>query len=447
MSKPIYECIDKYVVYAACVGPMHVGGTDEKSEVLIHPITGVPFIQATSICGALRDYYSQITGENPNSVKRLFGDTSNTSESRIRFTDGVFDPDPDLRLELRPRICLDNESGTAGTKQVSGLSDTKSGQKFDMQYVGSGAKFHFEIFLYDSTEEESVMLQTALAALHAGEIQFGGQKSNGCGYIEIQDLQFRHYDMRQPLDRKAWIQESESDLKSIELPKIERTLHSDIYEIEVMASTEGELLVKGIAVEKFGKDEPKAVNLKDARGRFIIPGSSVKGAIRNRMEMIADYLGKDESLIFEGFGRSSESESEGIRGNLRFRDVVVGNENGEDCALRTRIHIDKLTGGVMNGALFSELNVYGDLKLCMNVSDRRNAKAVTGLLMLALRDLAYKMYALGSGQSVGKGYLDVKEIRIRDLQQGKECILNHAFEAAGDRAILDQCMAALRETR
>ncbi|MCD7885380.1 MAG: RAMP superfamily CRISPR-associated protein [Lachnospiraceae bacterium] len=442
MSKAIYTLVDKYVVHAVCAGPMHVGGAGKKSEVLIHPVSGLPFVQATGICGVLRAYCGQIA--SAKEVNSLFGDTSDTAESRIRFSDGLFIRNENLRMELRPRLALDPKTGTAAAKKDAGLEESKSGQKFDMQYVGSGSELQFEIFHYDATEEETRLLLGALAALDAHEIQFGGQKSNGCGYIKIQKLLHGHYDMTRKEDRAAWIQESEDGMEPVALAAVEKTLHSDAYEVEILAETEGELLVKGIAVEKFGKDEPKATNIKDASGRYVIPGSSVKGAIRNRMEMIAGYLGISKELVFESFGRASESENEGMRGSLRFRDVAVGDEEGRDCALRTRIHIDKFTGGVMNGALFSELNVFGDLKLCINVADRRNAKAVTGLLLLALRDLAYKMYALGSGQSVGKGYLNVKEIHVRDLRQEKECTLNGKFELSGGREVAEACLEALR---
>ncbi|KIR01311.1 DUF324 domain-containing protein [Lachnospiraceae bacterium TWA4] len=438
MSNAIYDCVDKYKVYVTCIEPMHTGCTGDKGEVLIHPVDQTPFVQATSICGVLRSYCNKIAKESV--VEQLFGGTTDNLESKIKFSDGKFDEESKLQLELRPKIQLDNAFGTMSSSEVKGTNEIKSGHKFDMQYVGAGAKFSFEIYIYGGTAEDKKLIETGLAALHAQEIQFGGQKSNGCGYVKINKLLHKHYDMTNPTERKQWI--NEEGLTSIEILKLDVVNHVNKYRVEILAETESELLIKGIVVEKFGKEEPKDMNIKNAEGRYIIPGSSFKGSIRNRMEMIADYMSLNPSIIYDSFGKAVETSEDGFRGNLYFRDIIVGEENKHN--LRTRIRIDKFTGGVMNGGLFSQLNIYGDMTIAVHLLDDKNPDAVLGLFLLAIRDLAHKMYAIGSGQNVGKGYLTIKEIKIVDLKENTSCSLDSTFQVSGDSKIVNQCLVALK---
>lgn len=244
--------------------------------------------------------------------------------------------------------------------------------------------------------------------------------------------------MKKIEDRHMW--RDESGLEEISLPDLTVDDRRIAYEIEVKAETENELLVKGIAVEDFGKDAPKATNIKNTKGKYIIPGSSFKGSVRNRMSMIADYMGLNGALIFDAFGKASDADESGITGNLRFRDIVVEKEKD---APRTRIRIDKFTGGVVNGGLFSELNVSGNLDITIQIANKNHPDAVTGLLLLALRDLGCQLYALGSGQSVGKGYVNVKEITVRDIINARECHLDTSFTVDEGREVIDRCMNAL----
>ena len=66
----IYNKVAKYTITAQCREPLHIGsGNGSNGEVLIHPVKNVPFVQATGIAGALREFYS----EDEMLQKRLFG--------------------------------------------------------------------------------------------------------------------------------------------------------------------------------------------------------------------------------------------------------------------------------------------------------------------------------------------------------------------------------------
>ena len=91
-----YQKIIKYLVTAVCAQPLHIGSASgEKEEVLVHPTDDRPFIQASSLAGVLRQYYTVTHGEEQ--AEGLFGarrfeTDANACDgaSRVRFGDGVF---------------------------------------------------------------------------------------------------------------------------------------------------------------------------------------------------------------------------------------------------------------------------------------------------------------------------------------------------------------------
>ncbi len=442
MIEAKYQRIHQYEIHGICTAPLHVGGTaGATDEVLLRPTDHMPFIPATGIAGVLRSYSARLT--TPDVVDRLFGDAVQDIESRIRITDGEFTDKSKLQFELRPRITISRETGTVSAEVGKGTDDKVSGQYRNMMYLGAGATFVFTIYLYDATEMEEELFVGILAAMHHGRLQFGGQRSTGGGYIGIENVLHRTYDLRQEADRKDWAQEK--GLILLNLDKLNRKDPGLAYEITVRAETESELLIKGIAVEQFAEDAPAVVNMKNAAGTYIIPGSSIKGAIRQRMEMIADYMKLPAEVLESAFGRRGEGAEEGRMGSLYFRDVLLDqSESGSTREhLRTRIHIDKFTGGVISGGTFSELSVFGDLEIRMTICGEGNLPAVTGLLLLAIRDLAQKKFALGGGQSIGRGYLNIQEVRLTQTNSAQVCVLGNQLQIQSGRALLETCMKAL----
>lgn len=454
-----YSKIIKYVIKAECQEPLHIGSAEGgEEEVLIHPVDHIPFIQASSIAGVFRSYSEQAYGSMDTENlfgKRKFGENANASEqgSKIRFSDGIFENHgQNLKLELRPRVSIDPVSGTCRESVVKGTS-MKSGHKFNMEYISAGANFIFNIYLYD--EQCKSQIEDILSAVNQGIVQFGGQKSNGCGYIRILKAFCREFDMTKPEDRKLWYQEeelSEEKYQDITKTLMKESNMKNAFEIFLEGRTEGELLVKSISALDVGKDAADSENLRNGKGDYIVPGSSLKGALRSQMEKIVSYLSGSgvscESIIEDAFGRKSTETQQGKTGNLFVYDTVIGEKEENDMApLKRRIHIDKFTGGIMHGGLFSEKNVYGNMTLRITVRNKNFPEKTCGVLMMALRDLAIGTLNLGSGYNVGKGVISVKKIVLKDCRGAeKTAVLD--FEnnkIMDDDKIISQCLAAVQE--
>lgn len=443
-----YEKVIKYLVTAVCTQPLHIGSASgDKEEVLVHPTDGRPFIQASSISGVLRQYSVAIHGDKQ--AERLFGasrfeEDANSLDgaSKVRFGDGRFCGEH-VMLELRPRVKINSESGTCDAGSIKG-TDRQAGHKFNMEYIGAGAMFQFPIYLYDESLREN--LEEILSAVYQEDVQFGGQKSNGCGFIRLKHLKRKIFNMKEGNDRKDWADEETLPDQAYEdiLSEMKRRTPKKpaaAYEITVTGSTEGELLVKSIAVEEYGENAPDSMNIRNAEREYIVPGSSLKGAVRSQMEKIARYIDSDH-IIRETFGDTGSLTGEGKAGNIVFYDTVVGNRKDNDRArIKNRIHIDKFTGGVMHGGLFNEKNVSGKVTFRIVIHDRNNPDGTCGLLLMALRDLAVGVMSVGSGYSVGKGIIDVDHIVVCDRKNAGEATITFGEGTITDKSgIISRCV-------
>lgn len=445
-----YQTIIKYKINATCKEPLHIGNAvGSKEEVLVHPVDDIPFIQAASIAGVFRRYCENI---HPGQTEALFGsrrtDQGTESEeygSRIRFEDGRFSQKGgNCQLELRARVSIDPVSGTCSKSVVKGTAK-ESGHKFEMEYIGAGANVSFAVYLYD--EQFQSVVEEIFAAINSSEIIFGGQRSNGCGELHIDSLKKKIFHMGNKADRLLWAGEEmmpESEYEDITESLDKITTSGNAYEISVTGQTEGSLLVKSVAVTDCGKGAPDSMNVQNAAKDYIVPGSSLKGAIRSQMEKIASYI-ENEEVIENTFGKAADN-GEAKCGNIRFYDTIVGKKKENDLVEPSyRIHIDKFTGGVMQTGLFSEKNVFGDMELRIHISDSNQPERTLAVLLMALRDLAAGLVNIGSGYSVGKGILVVDQITIKDCRKKVEAKLDMKNNRIKDeKKIIAQCMKTIQ---
>ena len=462
---------DKYKVRAELTQPMRTGGGESPEAVLTHPVTGEPFLQAYGIAGACREYAGKAF---PSLEEELFGSAVSRKDirfGRLRFSDGHFCGPDRLKMELRPHVAVDAETGTVLSGQIKGTSRT-GGHKFNLTSLGAGNVLEFTIYLLSGPEDHeigTVFMLDMFAAMHRGDIRFGGRKSLGCGRVRIASLLHKCFDMRAAEDRSLWagertLPDREYTEKAAEVQKVLRipAETADAYEITVTGHTDS-LLIKSIAVSGVGADAPDAAGIQNAAGEYIIPGSSLKGALRSRMEKIAGWLAEQSGsscgdLLEELFGRKGTAGDTGRAGHIIVEDTVVGSRKDNDAApLQHRIHIDKFTGGVINGSLFAERTVRGDLELRITVLPCSHSTAACGLLLLALRDLAAGQFTMGSGYGIGRGLIEVKEIRLRKAGTDRSAVICLESEGAelaerlknarteDKTGMITECLRALKE--
>ena len=441
-----FDKITRYKISAKCEGPLHIGSAiGDRAEVLIDPISDTPFVQASSIAGVFRAYCRDILKDSR--WVQLFGSNAVENMSRLRFEDGHFNDG--CKMEYRPHVRINRKTGSVQSEIIKGDS-RKSGQKYNMEYVGTGSEICFDMYLFEDTygdDDLSGLTMELISAMKCGLLQFGGKKSNGTGIVRLLSVKLKKYNMTDEADRKAWRGLEDSDLQDYtnKLDTVENGSYA--YEIIVNGCTENNIQVKGLATLGTGKGAPDSQNIRNAIKEYIIPGSSFKGAVRAHMEKIASYLECDE-VIELSFGKKTESGNLGCLGNLIFSDTVIGNiEENDNMNIQYRIHIDKFTGSVFNKGLFNEKNASGELSFKIKILDRNNPKKTLGLLMFALRDLAIGTMSVGNGYSIGKGIINVSEIHIMDKKNNCEATIDYSGEVASlvdDNDIISQAICELR---
>ena len=118
-----YHLIEKYRVEVETTAPLHIGsGTREDGEVLLHPVTEIPFIQSSSIAGVFRSISEILNGKKE--TEDLFGAPNQTGDtidngSRVIISDGEMDIST-VKMEYRPRVAIDSYSGAVSSSKVAG---------------------------------------------------------------------------------------------------------------------------------------------------------------------------------------------------------------------------------------------------------------------------------------------------------------------------------------
>ena len=175
--------------------------------------------------------------------------------------------------------------------------------------------------------------------------------------------------------------------------------------------------------------------MMNSNGKYILPGSSFKGVIRNNFTKISKLKGLN--YITEiAFGQEATSSDKKV-GRLYFEDIEI--ENALDSAIYNRIKIDQFTGGVRVGAILNQRPIKGSFKSEVYyklTGNEEDDKRIIAIMLYTLRDALSGEISFGSGNSIGRGKLKGNFIKLEinnetaklDLKgkkhENKELILN-----------------------
>lgn len=409
----------------------------EEQEVLLDEITRKPIIPASGIAGAFRAYAKQ-AGFDEKQINSLFGCAGNLNETdgkshRAKSKLFAYDAYGERTVfEKRQRVRIEGIRGTA---------DTENKGKFSIEFLNELTSFPFQLEYYGKDMEEmntfDKIIINCLAGLHSGEIRFGGQKTNGAGEFTIVELKELKVDMFDRLQYVSYLTGESNGRDILGLIKEKRT-ESNYVEFKIRCVLDTPLLIGGLDENDSNEADKKTV--KNVYGEYIIPASSLKGVIRSQCSKIADFVGSPSGLVEEMFGSTKE---EGCAGRVYVSDSII--HNHMDSVSYHRIKIDKFTGGTLKGAKFSDKPVMGDTVLSIRFLPSSDAmEAQTGLLILALRDLAYGITNLGSGFNIGRGRLKASGFYMRKSLDNKEIYIDFD-KKTGDFEALNQYISNFLE--
>lgn len=396
--------------------PLHIGcgiGKYSDADVIVDSGNMV-FLPGTSISGVLRSLFQKLP-DGQKIVDEWFGYSrsgkNNTKASKLRFFNAC---SRNAKITIRDAIRINHETG---------LVDEKS--KHDRQIVEPGCDFplRIELEVVEKTpkdEEIRSLLFSIVDILNSNTLCFGAKTLSGYGRFNAQHTELYEFDFSRKEDLLNWLQHKSGRKFVLDCNSSKSFFktHQPLSELTISCQIENSLLIRSYTVDP---KEPDSVHIKSG-GKPVLPGSSLKGAIRQHCgyilhSIVDDYANKEKDIkkfLNDMFGLWVESETDKpSRGFVSVTEVVV-----EDVMekVQPRVRIDRFTGGAVDSALFDstplmpegeEPNIKLQITLHEDKGNSNNAveKARVGLLLLVLKDLFTGRLAVGGEKSVGRGSL------------------------------------------
>lgn len=394
-----------------CLSPVHVGsGKSKHSDSDIQfDSTGKPLIPATSFIGILRHEIGKFKfaeDEWKQSFDNFWGYTEkeNSQQSAIFSSDLTFLADEPAEILIRDGIRINNEKGIV-----------QEGGKFDFEVIERESCFQFYLELtYHEKNEIFVKTtsRTIYELLKNENIQIGAKTNSGLGKICLLEEQTTIYafDFSKKKDVFNWLMQNFSQENVILLKELGQPLSffNKYFSIVTKLKLKSSLIVRSYSHEP---EMPDTTQLK-SKNDWVIPGSSLKGAIRARTERIARTLElkNTDQIITELFGNVDDKNraKTAKKGKVIIEEINL-EESNFNAELQTRIKVDRFTGGVIEGGLFDSMPIFAPSKeniITVGIKVKNYKKHEAGLLLLVLKDLCSGNLAVGGEKNVGRGVFE-----------------------------------------
>lgn len=413
-------------------------GDNLFDAVFVTDANGLPCIPGESLAGVLR----HSLGED-NRCDEVFGfqDREGGEASRVRFSfahvhNSKNQPVPFRGATLKDPV-LELLAAGAGRDHVRigahGAADGRG--KFDELVVPAGARFTFELSV---SHLSPMRLDELVGRLDRSEVRLGGGTRNGLGNFRVVALRAASFNLAHAKDLE----------RLTRLPvALEKAALSEVLEtrsIEKQAApagwSEATITLTPLSTWMIGGGAPTTrepepsrpeqgwdrVPLtegrvewddkgtgrvrKDKEAPFLIPASSIKGAVRHRTAFHARRLAgawlesggllspTDADQLFGGV----RGNSGGVPGKVHFSEVYVKPSEVDYIALQ-HVSLDRFTQGPRDHLLFDELAL-GSTRLVIRLQVHKEVLSEGALQALeaALDDLCQSRLALGAGRGHGR---------------------------------------------
>lgn len=406
--------------------PLRFGGMEDD---LVVDQFERPIIPGTSLAGACRAFAQSVA--SAEEVDELFGSSASQARDTVLiFSDGR--SKKKHAVEVRPGIRIDGATKT-----------TTDGALFHRHMLAPGAEFDITLTLKTTKEHHerfSSIVESMLQAIHSGLIRLGAHKSIGSGKFTITSCETVHYDCTDEADLNAYVHETKP-YKKMSLSEVIN--NESFVQITLKGKTASPLLIGGQYPNE--SNEPDETYITTTDGKPLIPASSLKGVLRHRVNRIANVLqlqDKDKYIAYL-FGSNEPNADEGI-GTLQLEDIILTKEKTK---VYNRIAINPFTGGTRSGALIEEETVVGTFETNLQFQLKEKDSGVSlALLLFALRDLALGKLSIGSGAAIGRGFLNIEQMTMKE--GNKEIVFDfHSEKIVGNEEWLQQLQQSLEAAK
>ncbi|MEA3287954.1 MAG: RAMP superfamily CRISPR-associated protein [Candidatus Marinimicrobia bacterium] len=427
--------------------PLRIGaGTDDKTDSdLVLDGSGKPYIPGTSWTGAAKDHFRQNFKDMDEKLLEIIFGSEGDDSSKTAYQSAFISYDLPLmhaaKMEIRTSTRIN---------QKTGATEDKSLHDFELLAANNMFDFGFELVIREAYKDQTNALvkfvKTLINELQNGHISVGAQSVIGFGKVELSPVKWKHLEF--PGDAAWWFTGSRKPDESLTVEK------GDCFEAKNgLATIQGRFFLQDSILVKqdyTGEDENIDSEQMQSNGKNIIPGSSIRGVFRHRARKILNTCDIKDRVTLEnnlfGIVETSKRAQDGkeeqkdiaLKGKLRVSESII---QGGHLEKQTRIRVDQFTGGVMDGALFSELplwsdgKTYIDLKLRINQAD----PVELALILQVIKDLWTGELALGGGGSIGRGKFYGEELTL-NYQSKKVRILQEksGLQIKDESSLIDE---------
>lgn len=304
--------------------PLHVGGLGEEVDTdlpLARDGAGQLYVPGTSLAGALRELAERLFGENVIDELWGFQDGDRGHASFVLVEDAVIENSDSVVVEIRDHVGIDREYGSAAEHI-----------KYDRAILprGTQLQFHMTVEVTHQVQRNQAlaMLASLRDALEAGEVRLGAAKTRGLGHVRLKRALLTEQDFGSRQHILNSLKQANGDVVSqrdIDTAKPASPVQKrPRLTLKIHWEPVGPLMVKA-GFDGIASDMLPLVSGCDGRVSLVLPGSSVKGALRSQAERIVrtvlgdvrpNWLGTEGKkkfldavavpLINELFGRRGE---------------------------------------------------------------------------------------------------------------------------------------------
>jgi CRISPR/Cas system CSM-associated protein Csm3 (group 7 of RAMP superfamily) len=466
--RPQQPFLDLWRLVLEAQSPLSIasGRSDLVDDVVLTTTpAGLPYIPATALAGVLRHALHaqeglgaanalfgamacRDSGQEAGQASRLECSHAHIHDARNRVVSDLLAEVPTDDPILGPLV---NELPVKRQRvRINAHGAAADTGHFDRSVVPAGHRFSVELRVWSPSAEAAEQAHKQLQALlFSPALRVGGLTRSGLGQLGVQQCAHRRIDLRNAKELAFYVERPQrlDDTKGLQLQPLPASGASDTpwATLQFDLQAEGALRVgQGYtAYSEPGQDKlphallytevavhwPAGKELAKLQPRIVIPGTAIKGAIAHRLafhdqrlrgawasaERVKDSL-QDHPHATPGVTqwlgciKSSGTQTRSQAGGLIFEDIVIAAPPAaRQIGHRTHNSIDRFTGGVREGLLFTEEYLFGvklPLRLHLTLAACRRADAhAWEALRLTLDDLAHGRLAIGADSASGLGYL------------------------------------------
>ena len=388
------------------------GNPDQRAHLLLDTDPqGRPQLPGTSLAGALREMTREERGED--AANMLFGRLLPAGSGGTEV-----DAQASQLWVLGSRPAAASTGQLRASTKISRRRGAAQEQTLRTEEV-LPAGSQFEVFLRWDDAPAGAVREFA-EQLTAWRPLIGRGVSRGRGRCAVEAVRHGTLHLDQPQDLLRWLTASGPDLA--------RDVAAETAETAADAGETDPLLRVSMSITgpwRTGSgEEPQdqLIPMFRVAGAPVLPGTGLKGLFRSRAEYILRSVGITPAPCLDqrcgacwtcevfGFGGGQDvaSESVGVRSAIRIADATI-HDPVEVC--RTHIAIDRFTGGVLPGALFTmEALEAGTFTVEVEPLARLapdKVSEIRAVLRLVLEDLQDGITGIGGGVARGYGSVTV----------------------------------------